>query len=509
MQHVTHNSRRGLSTTGVVLAGTAFVVLIAVAMLTGGDASQDLIHAETDLHTVAIGDFEVSIPASGELAAHDQVELRCELDGNATITEIIDEGSAVDSGDVLVRLDDKDVKDRIQSSEEAVVAARNLVEIRTADFAIAQKARESSLAMSQVSIDQNGLALLAWREGEVVARRNQLSLSLRTADKDFKRLEEKYKKSLELRERDFISQNDLEQDEIQMIRAEAQLSQARLDQQVYEKYTYEKDKQRKESDLKQAEDELARVETRTLASVQSSQSNLDAAKSNLVSQEERLAQHRQQLLNCTITAPASGMVVYGTTVGGGSRYDRPEALRVGSKISRNQLLIVLPNTDRMFADVKVNEALSGHVKAGQVATVRMDAFSDSVLHGHVDSVGVLAEGGGWRDPNRRDYSVKISIDNTGELPLKPSMRCQALILVDTVTAALFIPVQSVHRGEQGSLVYLAAHGRYRPTPVTLGRSSELFVEVLGGLSVGDQVLLRDPPPGTVLDIADTVLSVEG
>ncbi|HJN80576.1 MAG TPA: efflux RND transporter periplasmic adaptor subunit, partial [Phycisphaerales bacterium] len=161
--------------------------------------------------------------------------------------------------------------------------------------------------------------------------------------------------------------------------------------------------------------------------------------------------------------------------------------------------IVLPNTDRMFADVKVNEALSGHVKAGQPATVRMDAFNDSVLRGRVESVGVLAEGGGWRDPNRRDYSVKVSIDNTDELPLKPSMRCKALILIDTVVEALYIPVQSVHRGEQGSLVYLANRGLYQPTPVTLGRSSELYVEVLGGLSVGDQVLLRDPPPGTVLD----------
>ncbi len=499
MQQHAHHFRRGISTTPVVLAGTALVIVVAVTLLSGGGGSQDLIQAETDLHTVVVGEFDVSIPASGELAAFDQVELRCELDGSATVTEIIDEGSAVKTGDVLVRLDDKDVKDRIQSAEESVVAAHNQVETRTADHAIAQKSRESNLAKSQVAVDQSKLALLAWREGEVVAKRNQLALSLRTAEKDFKRLEEKYKKSLELRERDFISQNDLEQDEIQMIRAEAQLSQSRLDQQVYEKYTYEKDKQWKESDLKQAEDELVRVETRTRASVQSSKSNLDAANSNLASKEERLTQHQQQLVNCTVVAPAPGMVVYGTTVGGGRDWDQPQALRVGSKISRNQLLIVLPNTDRMFADVKVNEALSGHVKAGQPATVRMDAFNDSVLRGRVDSVGVLAEGGGWRDPNRRDYSVKVSIDNTDELPLKPSMRCKALILIDTVVEALYIPVQSVHRGEQGSLVYLANRGLYQPTPVTLGRSSELYVEVLGGLSVGDQVLLRDPPPGTVLD----------
>jgi multidrug efflux pump subunit AcrA (membrane-fusion protein) len=502
MHHQANHSRRGISTTGVVLGATALVIVVAVAFLGGGNGSTNLVHAGTDLHEVTVGTFDVSIPASGELAAHEQVELRCELDGMATITEIVDEGSPVQVGDVLVRLDDKDVRERIQSAEESVVAAQNQVETRTADYAIAQKSRESNLAKSRVTVDQNKLALLAWREGEVVAKRNQLALALRTAEKDFKRLEEKYKKSLELRERDFISQNDLEQDEIQMIRAEAQLSQARLDQQVYEKYTYEKDKQRRESDLQQAVDELERVETRTAASVLSAKSNLDTAKSNLGSKEDRLAQYQQQLVNCTVKASASGMVVYGTTIGGGSRWDQTESLRVGSKVSRNQVLIVLPNTDRMFADVKVNEALSGHVEQGQPATIRMDAFSDRVLQGQVDSVGVLAEDGGWRDPNRRDYSVKISISNSEGLPLKPSMRCQALILVDTVTDALFVPVQSVHRGEQGSVVYLKEAGSYRPTPVSLGRSSELYVEILDGVVAGDRVLLRDPPAGTVLSQKD-------
>ena len=501
MQH-TFTHRRGISITGVVLTGTALVVLILVALLSSGGGSTDEIHNETDLHLVQIGEFDVSIPASGELSAHDQVELRCQLDSSATIVEIIDEGSGVEVGDVLVRLDDKDVTERIRSAEESIVSAKNQVETKAADLAITKNSRESSLAKAHVSVDQTRLALLAWGEGDVVAKRNMLSLSLRTAKKDFSRLEQKHKKSLELRDRDFISQNDLEQDEIQMIRAEAQLSQAKLDQEVYEKYTFERDKQRHESDLKQAEDELERVKTRTQASVRSAQSNLDAADANLESKQERLVQYQEELVNCTVVAPAPGMVVYGTTLGGG-RGDRQEPLRVGSNVSRNQLLIVLPDTDRMFADVKVNEALSGNVKSGQSAIIRMDAFDEQVLSGHVDSVGVLAEGGGWRDPNRRDYSVKVSIDGNGKLALKPSMRCQALILVDVVKEALFVPVQSVRRSERGSVVYIAESGGYRSTVVDLGRSSELYVEVLSGLQVGDQVLLRDPPPGTVFEIVDT------
>ena len=495
MTRVPTNHRRGVSTTGIVVAGGILCIAVAFAVLRSG-GSETQIQSDVDLFEAVVGDFDVTIPASGEVVAGEQVELRSDVDGTATIIEIVDEGTAARVGDVLVRMDDKEVRERIESAEEAVVNARNLVETRTADLSITQKSRESSLAKSKVAVDQARLALLAWQEGEVVAKRNQLALALRTAEKDHKRLADKYEKSLELRERDFISQNDLEQDEIQMIRAEAQLSQARLDQDVYEKYMFTKDKQRKESDLQQAEEDLARVETRTAASVNSSESNLEAAKSNLESKIERLAKHREQLENCTVVATADGMVVYGTTIKG---WDRDDSLRVGSKVSRNRLLVVLPNTSQMLGDVKVNEALSGHIKAGQPATIRMDAFQESVLSGVVQSIGVLAEDGGWRDPNRRDYSVLIHIENTSNLALKPSMRCQATILVETVTEALYVPIQSVHRNGRTTLVYVADGMRYKAVPVTLGRSSELYVEILGGIGAGDRVLLREPPLGTILN----------
>ena len=155
----------------------------------------------------------------------------------------------------------------------------------------------------------------------------------------------------------------------------------------------------------------------------------------------------------------------------------------------------------MLADVKVNEALSGNVKNEQIATIRMDAFPEQILNGQVVSVGVLAEGGGWRDPNRREYSVSLSVDNIGNLALKPSMRCKADILVGEVENVLYVPVQAVHRLGRTTMVYIAQGSMYQPTPVTLGQASDLFVEITDGLATGERVLLRDPPPGTAIELA--------
>ncbi|MCH2135373.1 MAG: HlyD family efflux transporter periplasmic adaptor subunit [Phycisphaerales bacterium] len=499
MSHLQHRqSHRGGAAAGVLI-GTALAGLAvagAAWMLSGVDSAGDGF-AASDLYMVERGGFEVTVPASGNLIAQEQVEIRNTLDGNAVIAEIVPEGTAVNTGDVLLRLDDEAVKERITTAEEELVKAEAAVEADQAALEIATKSRESSMSAAAVAVDQANLALLAWREGEVVAQRNALELAVRTATKDYDRLMDKYEKSLELRSREFISQNDLEQDEIAMIRAEAALSKARLDKEVYESYTFQKEQQAKESAWQQAKEEQVRVDKRTAAQVRTAETKFEATQAALLSKQERLTRYEAQLEATTVLAPASGMVVYGSTIQRDRRRENESALRVGSGVYRNQLLIVLPDTTRMAADVKVNEALSGLIESGQTAVIRTDALPDVVFEGVVHSVGVLAEDGGWRDPNRRDYSVRIDLDDIGDHPLKPSMRCTARVLVDRVDDVLFIPVHAVHRRGRTTFVHVGRDGLFDERQVTLGRASDRWVEIVEGLEPDESVLLRDPPPGTL------------
>jgi multidrug efflux pump subunit AcrA (membrane-fusion protein) len=152
----------------------------------------------------------------------------------------------------------------------------------------------------------------------------------------------------------------------------------------------------------------------------------------------------------------------------------------------------------MAADVKVNEALSGLIESGQSALIKTDAIPDVVISGTVLGVSVLAEDGGWRDPNRRDYGVEVELDENHGLALKPSMRVKVDIFVDKVVDALFVPIQAIHRRGRNVFVYLRDGDEYIEQIVDIKRNSELFVEVVEGLVAGNQVLLIDPPAGTVI-----------
>ena len=192
-------------------------------------------------------------------------------------------------------------------------------------------------------------------------------------------------------------------------------------------------------------------------------------------------------------------MVYASSLGGErrGRGDEPPP-QVGTELRQNELVMILPDTTRMIANLKVGEALSGRVREGQPVIVFSDSKPDMPVPGAVLAVSVLAEGGGWRDPNRRDYTVKVLLDADPEMGLKPSMRCRGDIKLGRVDDAVNVPIQAVFRKGRLAFVYVPEEGGFAQRKVDLGQSSEMLVEVLDGLEVGESVLLRRPSPGEVV-----------
>ena len=488
--------RRGLSTVGIVAA----VILVGGVLwlfLGGGAGGGPSKVLSGELYEVVTGSFDITVPTSGELAAEKQIGIHNHLEFGATIIELVEEGIFVNEGDVLLKLNDEVIRDNIRNSELSVTTATNNLQSAESSFAIAEKKRDSELAVKQLEIDLATLALQAWQEGEVVAKRQDLELALQTADKDYQRLLKKYESSVKLYEQKFLSKDELDQDEIAVLNAEATLKKARLDIVVYENYTHEQEKQKKESDLQQAKDEHDRAVERLAAEIKSTRANIKAKENQLISHQEKLEKQLGQLEKCIVLSPTSGMVVYASSMG---RYrEERETLAVGQNLYRNELLMTIPDTSNMIARVKVNEALSGLITKGQGATVVCDALPDNIYSGKVLSVGVLAEGGGWRDPNRRDYTVEIKLENTDGSALKPSMRCSAEIFVEKVTEVLFVPIHAVHRDGSVVWVWVQRGGGFAQQPIEVGQFSESYASVESGLQGGDIVLLREPAPSQVVE----------
>ncbi|MGA1516904.1 MAG: efflux RND transporter periplasmic adaptor subunit [Phycisphaerales bacterium] len=284
-----------------------------------------------------------------------------------------------------------------------------------------------------------------------------------------------------------------------MIEADAKVRQAELAIFLYENFQHRQDEARKRSDLDQATAERVRVEQRNDAELIRIQADVDSRRFSLQTAKDRLADLNRQLEQCTIMAPIGGLLVYASSIqegrrGGGGETPPPA---VGTELRPNELVAILPDTSEMVALLKVSEALSGRIQSGQPVTVFSDSLPNIPLRGTVQSVSVLAESGGWRDPNRRDYTVRVLIEAEPELGLKPAMRCRGEIMLDRVEEQPWVPIQSVFREGPVAYVHVAGNAGIEQRQVTLGRSGELQVEVKEGIEPGDRVLTRRPNPDEI------------
>lgn len=475
---------------GVLALGAAAMVMLR----SGGPAA----NRAADVFTARRGGFEILLPVNGELVAIDQLDVRNRLDSQAVITFIVEEGAKVNAGDVLLKLNDDELRTKVADATDQAKLADAAAVAAASELDIITKERESELAKARVAVRSAELALSAWKEGEHPSKMLELTTAVEAARRNRQRLAERFDESKRLHELKFISTNDLRQDEIALLEEEARLEQAKLDLHVYERYQSVQELERKDSELEQARGELERAEQRFDAKLRSAQTDLESKKHQLESRRERHRLLEQQLSYCTLTAPTPGLVVYQSSMSGWWGGEGPP--QVGTQLWPNQQVLILPDTTRMAASVRVSEALSGQVKIGQRATIVCEAMPDRTFTGVIDRVGVLAEQQHrWLDPNRRNYTVRIVLDGVNEWGLKPSMQCKAQINVGRVDDAVYVPVHSVNRRGSTSFVYLVKGQGVAEHKVAAGRASELYIEIAEGLAEGDVVLVRQPQPEEIVE----------
>jgi len=456
--------------------------------------------APVDLHRVSSMSFEIETVATGELEALEQTELRSQLENQSTITQLVEEGTKVQKGDMLVELNSESIKTAIDDELLKVETARSDLVAAENGYEIQINENDANLRRAQLKMDLAEIELRKWEEGDLVKKLEDLNLAIDQAERRLDQRQEAFEQSQKLFDRGFLASDQLKNDEISYIDAQASLKTARSNKWVYETFEMEKTRKQLTSDLEEAQAELERVKRQNSSRLASKEAELTNKQRQLQIREDKLEKLYEQLEKSVVVAPTDGLVVYGSTAQQARRgWSQDGPLQIGRTVRPNELLIVLPNTQSMVASVRVHEANAGRIKPGQKATVRVDAIRDRVFTAEVMEIGVLAESGGWRDPNLREYTVKLLLDGANDKQaLKPSMRCEAEIVVDSVQDAVAVPSQAVFRDGPESFVYTQRGERYERRPVAIGRRSTLFAEISNGLEPGDRVLLREPTPGEIL-----------
>ncbi len=497
--------RRGAGLKVAVIAGVAGLAVGGGYLMLRGGAGPGVQSAgarTSDLVAVKKTSFEIATKCSGELEARNQIEVRSKLESQSTIVELAPEGKSVKAGELLVRLNsDKIEQDileqtlQVESARAELVAAENGYDIQVNENKSKLRQAESKVTLAQLALEQ-------WEKGDVETKRLELKLASEKATRDLARLEDKLEQSKKLYAQGFLSKNERDLDEIAFTEAKAAVDKSVIATNTYENYTHRQEQETKTSALTEARAEFERVQMNNVIDLASKEAARTNRRKQLAVREEKLKNLQTQLAAATMNAPSDGLVVYATSMNSGRMMfggnDGP--LQIGRQVFPNELLMILPDTSDMMASVRVQESLAGRVRPGQAVTVQVDAAGGKTFAGKVESTSVLAETGGWRDPNLREYTVKVALDQPSLLGagLKPSMRVDASITLGEVDDALSVPVQAVFNEGQVRYVYVQRGSRFVKSPVKMGRRSDTFAEIAAGVDESDIVLLREPSAGEVI-----------
>jgi len=237
-------------------------------------------------------------------------------------------------------------------------------------------------------------------------------------------------------------------------------------------------------DLDLAEKELAYLHRRREASSRSAEAQLAALTAQRERAETEVAKIQGAIEQMTRAAPRDGTVIYVADW-------NDEKKQVGSSCWRGDMVIELPDLERMRAEGNVDEADAGKIVEGQRVTLRLDAHPDVRYTGQVASIWKTVQRMTWRSP-LKVVRLEIELDETDTRRMRPGMRFRGEIETERIPDALLVPVEAIFPRLDGPVVYRRAMLGLDEVRVELGRRNEDFVEVLSGLDEGDRVSTVQP-----------------
>lgn len=158
-------------------------------------------------------------------------------------------------------------------------------------------------------------------------------------------------------------------------------------------------------------------------------------------------------------------------------------VREGQYVTPQTELYLIADLSRVWVYADIYEYELPWVKVGDPAEIRLTAVPGQVFKGQVVYVYPYA------DPKTRTVKVRLEFPNPA-LVLKPDLFADATIRTQRKSDVLALPVEAVVRtGIKDYVFVMKDLGRFEPREVTLGVPSDGWVEVLGGLKEGEEVVV--------------------
>jgi HlyD family secretion protein len=523
---------------GCSVALGALLVCGGVGWLIAGTRVRANPSTNERIFTVERGDITVEVSESGAVEPVRVVEIKSRVPGRIE-TLLVDEGTIVEQGQLLARIDPREIKQQVEQGSAQVESAR--ASAQRARIALEMEVKQARLQLQQAQIRyeqalreaetqptltqaalknaenalksaQENLRLL--REVKHPQERVELANALRDAETRLQEARRNYERLQALLEKGYVSRQQVDAAHTQLVAAESQLRNLQQrQQQLAQQHAIELESARlqvesAQSDLERArasavQDELkrkaleaaradlenARLRLRDIEMRQLELQQARASEKQAVSQFQNLM---IQLSETDVRAPIRGVVT--------RRYREVGELVMSGTTGFGEGTPILQVADlsQMRVRLNLNELDVAKVRVGMPVEITIDALPERKFRGVVRKIAPAAQS----NPQQQTaslgvvrFAVEVYLNQTDDA-LRPGMTARCRILTAQKTNALRLPSEAI--GKEGDRDYVLRIVPNQTEPNGKPKTEKVFVkvglrgashaEILDGVREGDKVL---------------------
>lgn len=424
--------------------------------------------------------FNVSVLARGELKPAKVFSIKSLISGkNSKLMWAIDEGAIVEKKQVIAQFDTSAYKNELVSAEQEFSDAEATFEVAKKSLEIQKEVGKKE---TETAITELELAILKAKdtlEGSGILLKEKLQLEFAQASRSYEISMEELADYDLLLEKGHVSKREKAKvaDTTDQLLELKDLKEKELAN--FSKYEWPKLKREAEIQKETAKAEYERTLRLAALEIQRYQNAVVKSERDLARKRNKITKIKENLKNCNILAPTTGQVFYTQLPMSNGR----RKIQVGDNIWSGQTFMQIPDTKQLIFEAVIREFDLYQIKANQLATIHLDAFSNKKVNAKVKLVNTLAKENTKNQVNR--FSVMLSIvDNIPNG--HAGMYGQAEIIITQVIDKLSIPANFIKTDNESSWVWMDdAHTERRD--IKVGAKNHQWAVVESGLELNEKI----------------------
>jgi multidrug resistance efflux pump len=436
-----------------------------------------------------------SLRERGWLVSLDSEQVETGATGD--ILEIADLGTRVKKGDVVIRIEDTQARERLDEVNFNTLGARQTKAQSEADYDYIACVESNTLLLLTKRLETAKLEEEEARNGLKPEDRRLLDIELKIGKLDLEDARDELGRQRRLLAKGFISQAMFEPYERRLATLEANVMEIEARIRIEEKGVPPELLLELEGNVTRIQGLLDRGEKSMHRRLEYVQRQIDEGGATLAENLHDLAQVEEELAAMEVRSPKGGVLSirghYERQVGRWMQY------RPGSKVSKHDRVADIVNPGKVTVEIMLHEADIDRVLVGTQARIALPAYPGRVFTGEILEIGGVGRDRADVAPRGFEhnkagvvmFNATVSLNGNG-VEFRPGMSAIVELIVEMPTAQLVLNRAAVRRDGESFCVLQRKGGQVQQVTIEGRVLNESSFAVTAGLEEGDAVVVKLP-----------------